>query len=290
MSIFGGIAGGLLGGAGALFGSQSTNRAGRQARDYYNARTNEGRSLFLNTLYGGNQLNNAGMFNDPNQTQLQNRGGLLGYNDKTLKRSLGMYDKATGLFNQDAARISGLASGAEGIARGYGAGANAMIDQETARSLRAANAVSQARLNAGGLGNSTFVANQLGNNQLNATRQANLQKLGVMQDTTDRVLGARENRIGTERGLAAARTGLGTGRAALFNDQRNRNAQFQAAALQSSVVNPWLGQNTTSYYPGSSGAGSLFASLGTGLAGLAGAGLFDSNDPWAQYRRTAAGG
>ena len=34
-------------------------------------------------------------------------------------------------------------------------------------------------------------------------------------------------------------------------------------------MNPWLGQSTSQYYLGSSPGGSLFATLGTGLAGLA---------------------
>jgi hypothetical protein len=53
-----------------------------------------------------------------------------------------------------------MAAGAEGIARGYGTGANALIDAQTARGLTAANALTQARLNASGLGGSTFSANQ----------------------------------------------------------------------------------------------------------------------------------
>jgi hypothetical protein len=289
-----GVGGAVAGTAGSMFGAASSNRAGRQARDWYHSRTNEGRSLFLNSLYGGNQLNNSGLFNDPNQTQLQNRGGLLGYNDKTLKGTLRQYDRANRGFNQDASRISGLAAGAEGMARGYGAGAEALIDQESARGLKAANAQAQARLNASGLGNSTFVGNQLANNQLNSTRMANQQKLAARQQTLDRSLGARDNRVNTERALAAARMGIGTGRASLFSEGRNRNAQFQAGALSSSVVNPWLGQGTSQFYPGVSGTGSGLATLGTSLAGLGGSGLFGgggaSGQPWDPYYGSIAGG
>ena len=100
---------------------------------------------------------------------------------------------------------------------GYGTGANAIIDAQTARGLTAANALTQARLNASGLGGSTFSANQQANNTLNANLGAAQQKNEVRRQTTDRVLGARQDRVGTERALSSARTGLATGRAALFD-------------------------------------------------------------------------
>ena len=277
MSIFGGIGLGL-GAIGSVLGSQSTNRAGRQARDWYNDRTHEGYANYANSLFGLNIYNNQGGVN-PGQTDPLDSGSLnlFGQNQNTLRRTMNLYGQAQRGFENDAGRISGMAAGAEGIARGYGTGANAIIDAQTARGLMAANALTQARLNASGLGGSTFSANQQANNTLNANLGAAQQKNEVRRQTTDRVLGARQDRVGTERALSSARTGLATGRAALFDTSRRANTEFQNRALQSPIMNPWLGQSTSQYYPGSSPGGSLFATLGTGLAGLAGSGLFSGS-------------
>lgn len=319
------IAAGLglgLGTIGSILGAGSTNRAGRQARDWYNQRTLEGRAQLLNSLFGNRYNVNYGQntlgFGSPGDNAAAAsipglpRGGLNQFNQRTLRRGLRMYDRAGRGFEQDAGRLGQmsalqtlfadragsnldrLAAGGEDIARGYGRGANALIDQETQRALQGANAISQARLNATGLGNSTLVSNALSGNAVQAGLGASRQKLDVQRDMTDRLLGARSNRIAagqqsanrsvgarrdaldTERSLAAARTGLGTGRAGLFMDQRNRNSGVIQSALMSSQNNPWLGQSTSQFYPGASSVGSALASAGTGLAGLAGSGLFDS--------------
>lgn len=269
LSDYGGLIGLGLGAAGSVIGGQAPNRAGRQARDWTNARNNEYRANYANSLFGRQWLNNNGQVN-PGQTDPLASGSLnlFGQNQNTLRRTMNLYGQAQQGFEGDAGRIGQMAGGAEGIARGYGAGSNALIDQQTARAIKAANATSQARLNAGGLGGSTFAANQQANNTLLGNLGAAEQKNEIRRQTTDRVLGARQNRVGTERALSSARTGLATGRAGLFDASRRANTNFQNQALTSQIMNPWLGQSSSQYYPGSSPGGSLFATLGTGIAGL----------------------
>lgn len=306
VAIGGGMA--LSAGAGAL-GSQSSNRAARQSRDWTNSRTSEGMDRLYGLLFGQQGLNArnglrpAGPI-DTSGAAVAPSGGIAGYNDRTLARGQRMYNRGYNLFNRDASNIFGLASGAEdmamqsgrgldrlgaeaeGFARQYGRGANAQIDAETANALQSANALSQARLNASGLGNSTLVGNALSGNALNAGLQAGRQKVDIQREMTDRLLGARQNRIqtgqlaagrmlgarqntiGTQQSLAAARAGLNTGAASLFMDQRNRNASTLLSGMMSGVANPWLGQPTSQYYPGMSSAGSALAIVGTSLGAL----------------------
>lgn len=317
-----GLFGGGLGALGGFLGAQGSNRAIRRAGDERDARGAESMARVYNTLYGGRFTVPPGTASvrqatDPSQLppDIAPRGaggrGLVGFNQQTTRQGLGQYNRAVQGFENDAARLGGMTSGnylfadraganidrlgadAENIARGYGRGANALIDQETQRALQGANAISQARMNATGLGNSTLVSNALSGNAVQAGLGASRQKLDVQRDMTDRLLGARQTRLfnqqqnatrslgarrdalDTERSLSAARTGLGTGRAGLLMDQRNRNANFEWNALSGATANPLVG--TLNIPAGYSSAGSALGSLGTVLGGLAGSGLFSGN-------------
>jgi hypothetical protein len=293
----GGI-GGLLGGVGGILGSLSGNRAGRQARDYAAARATEGMDRTLGLLFGSpligarNYAGNRPMdmtgvrladatggsllsrFNR-NVANAQNRGNRL----LQSVRQAGARNLAD--FNAGTADMLDVARGSEQIADSYASGAEALIDEDAARALAAANALSMAALNARGLGGSTEVANQISNNALTTAREATRAKIGVRSERADRLLRARDQRLS----LLDSRTGR---RAALADQNIGREATIRSAVddrdiqlrdaitrtllavMSGQVANPFIGQNTSSYYPGYSPLGSGLASLGRSVSGIGG--------------------
>lgn len=151
--------------------------------------------------------------------------------------------------------LEGLARGQEDMALGFGQGANASIDEETAHQLKAANAQTRARLNAMGLGTSTLATDAENTNAERFGRGARAQKVAVQQATTDRRMQARGSRIGVGASNLERNTRLA---------QDPLNLEYNA--LNSSIMNPMLGANTSQYFSGQSGA----ASAASGAAGTLG--------------------
>jgi hypothetical protein len=218
--------------------------------------------------------------------------------------------KLSDFYRTTRSRVGSLAAGAEGIAAGYGRGAEELIDEQSARDLKGANDVSLARLAATGFGNSTASADQLSQNAANIGRDARQQKLGVRQATTDRVLGARSQRVGTEAGLASQEGNayggmLGDTMTRQYARAGDRTTQqygnldrhmsylgqpinTQLGLQQGAIMNPWSQGAAAGYFPQSSGWGEGFQSLGNAAMGLGSYYLGQNNNGGGLGKRQSA--
>lgn len=278
MSGFGALAG--LGGAasaiGGMLGAQSGNRAARKARDFYNQQTGYGVNRNWNALYGAAGGGRAGL--DAFST---GAGGLPTPSGNSLlgqqSRIADLYrygaNQIRGNFERGSAGVNNLYKGSEGLAQQYGRGGEALIDQESARQLKATNQQNAARLASMGFGNSTAAANQASQAAIDTTRAANEQKLALRNQALQAQLGVRGQQAGAMQQTVGRQADLYGN---LLTNQQGYNQQpiqTQLSMLNSNVMNPWLGQNTTQYYPGYSGAGTGLANAGNALGTYAGYGM-----------------
>lgn len=295
-----GLLGGGLSALGGILGAGSQRTASNQARDMMLQNAIQGQRNLGSLLYGKGYW--SGFAADPTAKQyglyqsespvttiVQHRpdqpdpNSILGrqtaLGDLYQQRSGGIqqgFDSGmTGLQNQY--------RGAEGLASQFGQGGEALIDQETARALKAANQMSAANLAARGFGTSTAAASQASQNQLNAARQAATQKLGLRQQALDRVLGVR--------GQAAAAQNQNIGRRAdlqgnLLNNlmlYRQQPIQTELNAQMSNVMNPLLGQNFQNQFSGVSPMGTGLANVGNALGVLGGYGMMANSGQGGGY-------
>jgi hypothetical protein len=218
-----------------------------------------------------------------NQDAKRQGGNLIRGFDRGSAEISGFFDKAR---REATGRFDNLATGAEGIAANYGRGGSDLIDQEAQRALTGANQTSTAALQASGFGNSTLVGNQLAGNERDISLGATRQKLDLQRESTDRLLAARSAR---QSGLASLDSSFLGQQGAVMAGQQAQRAGLQQANQerimqtglygpqamlglgQSSVFNPFLGQNTSQYYPGYSPLGSALVSKGNSLTAAGGA-------------------
>ncbi|MCA9280337.1 MAG: hypothetical protein H6815_00415 [Phycisphaeraceae bacterium] len=343
-------AGSLASSVGGALGAQSANRNARKARDWYDLHTQIGSGMLGNAFLGPSYNNNLLYSGDPNERtqgmdqitgalggplwqQLQalsqrgtqgrsnilrdfdnNSSSILKFGGDSTGRVQDYYGGARtgamGRFDQGTSQARGIALGSEDIARGYGAGAEALIDEDAQRATTRANRASDARLISMGLGSSSTRASTAANNEANISREATRQKLDARRETTDRVLAARGQRTALEQGAAgtglngdlaftgmqggalenslasqlaqlsqrsAMRTGVQQDNLAGNQSQQQGNILQALNLLSSSNMNPWLGQPTTQFYPGVSPAGSALTSAGNAAAMLGAYGLFNTD-------------
>ena len=331
---------------GGFMGAQSQNRAAREARDQYNARTGEGMNRlgmmffgpgnFIDYLSGtaidsgtgrlypaslegalaGNQkpadMNDQewqrlqGLYGDWNRMNsfVNSAGGpvldqLRGFGGQAQ----GMFDQAMRGYDTDTARLSGLAGtmlgqrdrAAEGvmasaregvgIAGRYGAGREDQIRRDTAKYQSNLNDQTSALMAAKGFGG-TLEANQRAGNARSAQETMNDAITSLRESQTDRMLGAQsaltgtqanmmsgrdaitQAMLGNEYGRAGQRTAYQMGNIDSQMGYRMMPAQSILGVMQGSVMNPWLNQNTSQYYPGASPIGTALQSGGNAAAGL----------------------
>lgn len=245
---------------------------------------------YLQGIYGGGQ------------------GQLLGAYQRSGDQQMAQFESGAGQMGQ--------------TVNDYGKGQEEIINRDAAKQNRSMDRTSLARLYSSGLGNSTAVANQLSGNarRVGEQRQNSLadlnervtnKRLGVQGD----ILSQRTNLLGNIYGQQnqalggelTARRGLETTMAGQDLGMRDQNTNRLLQALssrlnlvnsgsQASTLNPWLGQNTTSYYPGVSGAGAAAQTGGNALGALGGnmmaqgnfsdmlRQLVQSGQNWNQYR------
>lgn len=217
---------------------------------------------------------------------------------QALGDRMGAYRQGTdalmSAFDRGAEATAGLGRGLSALAGQWGAGREGIIRRDAGRLRDDLDARTRAQMTASGFGG-TLEANQLAANarQAGELEQDALQRLSESQ--VDRRLGALGTQTALSQALLGQRTGLGAG---LFGqaqqaadtmtsqELQNRYARlgqragydfgsigprlgYEAAPLQAAlgvqqggVMNPWLGQSTSQFYPGASGAGNVLGSLG----------------------------
>ena len=294
MGGYGLMAGGaVLGGLGAMLGAAGSNRAGRQARDWYAGRTGEGAQRLLELVYGpgaasawrdvglgtpGASEKLAGMCGGSILQQLASAGQASKTHGQGIVRD---FDKQSaslrGGADQFGGRLQSLYSGAEGLASGWGEGRSRLISEDYDRAARNATGRASARLSASGFGNSTAVANQAAAIEGESERNKQRSLQDVSEARVDRQLGARLQGAGAmgdwwgaQRGYdyqrAADRTGLQERNLGRNDEIALRPINTQLSLLTGGALNPWLGQRPSQYYPGQSGLGGALGEIGGGLA------------------------
>lgn len=232
-------------------------------------------------------------------------GGFQNESERLRGLGAGNLDALRGIYGGGTDAILGTydkgAAGIMGMADAYGRGREKTITRDAARAGKSADAKTRAALAASGLGNSTLLGNQIGANARNTeeAKQTALQNLGDAQtglktglasgflnkrnDTFTNLFGnwagSAERTLGQNTANDYARSNA---RTVLDTESLNRALQLKQmtpntllSAMGSGVTNPWLGQSTSQYYPGYSGAGSALANLGSGAMALGGYGMMN---------------
>lgn len=205
-----------------------------------------------------------------------------------------------GAYDQGAAGLTKMLE-RSGVDRGR------IIRQDAAKQLRQTNDASLAALQAGGLGNSTLRANSIAGNARSVGEQQDRALTDLNDMVTNQKVGLGRSLLSERSGLqkgyfdqsAAALTDRANSRDATYQDFLKQALNYQFAnmgtragltqgqedrvsgakqnyinflnSIQSGgVMNPWLGQNTSQYYPGASGAASALNSFGSGMNDIAG--------------------
>lgn len=158
-------------------------------------------------------------------------------------------------FNADTGRLTQQANAMGLGLASYGEGEKARVRREAKDTNKAMDRQAVARLSASGLGNSTLTSNALNENArlVNNTLSDQIGRINDQKFQTG--LGIQQANLGLASDRASKRTGLqGT-----LNDQRYQYDLAPVAAKQalltSNVFQPFLGQNTTQYFPGVSPSG-----------------------------------
>lgn len=289
-SFWGGAGGGLLAGGiggglsalGGVLGAGAQRTATNQARDMYLQNAIEGKRQLGSLLYGDGYW--SGFAADPNARQyglyhpespvtsiVQHRpdqpsaNSILGrqtaLGDLYENRSRGIQSD----FDAGAANLRGLYANSEGLASQFGQGGEALIDQDSARSLKAANRVAGADLASRGFGNSTMLATVKSQNQMNSAREGAKAKLGLRQQALDRILGVRGQRAASDNTNLGRRADLQNSSLNNLMLYRQQPIQTELNAQMSNVMNPLLGQNTSQYFSGVSPGGTALTTAGNAL-------------------------
>lgn len=308
-------AGGLASALGGALGGAAQNRAGRQARDWYDDKTNAyGTRLFdlyfgpdrramweagggggadFNASIGGGILDQQkaladrygagyGSLTDALKSQL---AGVNDLGTARAKNVSNMYGRAVNL-TQDAY------GGLDRIAGQHGAQRASQIREDANRATRASNQQTMARMTASGLGNSSLLSSVMGANAAEIERgaQRSLQdaadattqmRLGVGAQGASSLAGLLSQRAGTAASMLDTDTARRMSSAGVLSDLRERSMGKRYALdqmpidqmlsiQQGQIFNPWLGQNTSQYYPGQSGMASALVTGGNAAAGLGG--------------------
>lgn len=205
---------------------------------------------------------------DPNRTKRNT--GILAEMDAQNADAEARGNQTLAGFRSDTQRIL---NGARNIQRGaanFGKQEGERIRRDSGEALQSANREALARLAASGLADSTLVGNQYLENSrvLNNNMQDQLGALG------DRQIGLQTGLAQNALNMDSQRSGLGTQLRMGLDEQlfarRQQPLNTRLSVLQGGVMNPWLGQNTSQYFPGTSGSAAASATFGNALGAVGG--------------------
>ncbi len=250
-----------LGGGG---GMPSPTPAGRQ--------TLINRRDEIKNRLAGVEDSKTGQFN-PAEWDAAAGDGILGQ----MRSLFGQFDtenKANeGTFTGETNNLLGMGDANLQAARGYGAGRSAEAERDANRMLGQLNATTRARAMASGVGGGTGVLNQMAGNTQNVFEALQRQKNLIGDQNLALTSGIRQG----NQNLAANRFGslaaLRQGNTLQSQSLRQQPLQTEMSLLTSAAMNPYLGQNTTQYFPGVSGQAAAYGSFGNSLSALGGLGL-----------------
>lgn len=290
-------AGAGLSALGGLVGGASANRQARKARDWYDMRTWQGRDRMGGLAYGSafQDLLKAGDLSGQPGSESEMLAALERFNTATggpvIQQFRDLVPLAQGRMGEMRSRMGDrtkrvmrgvgnaqrLALGAEDLATSTRSGRDAIIDRDFTRAGKEADQMLAAKLGAAGMGRSTAGLMARAGSSRRYAESAGDAKQRNAEGMLDRLLSARGQRIGLESEAARMEGGLLGEEINFDNMTLDRELALRQIApnamlglQQSSVLNPWLEQNTSQYYPQTSGAGAALGSIGQFASGVGG--------------------
>lgn len=197
--------------------------------------------------------------------------------DQTGNANLGRYDATTGDLN---AQAQGIELGAQR----FGQQRVERVKRDSERSLKATNRQATSALLGRGIGAGSAMTDALAGNAEQNQRATN----DALGDIEDKQIGLRTGLQTGRLGLMSSRAG---GRDAMMLGGQDTSRSLRVGALNAeqnalggNVMNPWLGQSSSQYFPAASPSGAAMSSFGNsmGRAGSALAGY--SFDQYMQQR------
>lgn len=225
--------------------------------------------------FAGDEPDNGGYIGEAEGHAATAQQGLAaamgGYNADTEQlRAQGLSD--LGMIRSDNQKMLDTASR-------WGSGREEIIRRDYERGLKEADATSMADMIGSGMGASTLMTN---------AKSANRRNMGYMQQDALQTLSDQQlsTRLGVQQSGATAsaqqramnlqqmagRVGNRT-QMELNNVDRNYNygsvgTQMRQQLATSNIMNPWLNQNTTQYFPGMSPGGSALMNMGNTVSAV----------------------
>jgi len=217
-----------------------------------------------------NDTGSPGQFDQAALSGMTQGGGYLGQLGTLAGEASKRGDQMMGQFNADTGRLTQMGNAMGLGLASYGEGEKARVKREAKDTNLAMDRAAIAKLNAGGFGKSTIAANAVAENA-RTTRNTLSDQLGAIRDKQFQAgLGIQQANLG----LATDRATRGTGLQGQLNDQKYQYALAPLAAKQSlltsNVFQPFLGQNTTQYFPGVSPSGASANAWGGFMSGAGG--------------------
>lgn len=195
-------------------------------------------------------------------------GGVLGEYDKLRAESKQDQGGILSDFDAGTAQLAGATGEMRRMVSDYGKREEERIRRDTAEAFDNANRAANNTALARGMGASSFLTDAYGANARDAARTLNDGLGGVADSRTRLNLGV----LGQGQQMLASRL---AGRSGLMSSAADRDTQLglgaanvYQSAVTGSVMNPWLNQNVTQYFPSSSPSASAMGTLGSAFAGV----------------------
>lgn len=217
--------------------------------------------------------------------------GNLGYFDQDSARLAGLDQQALAGYDRGAGKVLSQAVRGEDMAKQWGQGREQIIRQDASRDLAAADDTSRATLAAAGLSGSTAMGQALAGNRERVGRNRDRALQDLSEGQIDRQLGAAGRTLNASLSLDTGKNsaqqlavnrayGRSGDRMQLENQNLTRDIGLRQGELDQALqvlmspqFNPWLGADTSRYYPGSSAAASALQAAGSGASALGSYGL-----------------
>lgn len=235
-------------------------------------------------LNNPNDTGSPGVFDQNALSGMTQGGGYLGQLGTMAQNASARGQKLMGDFNADTGRLEQMGNAMGLGLASYGEGEKARVKREAKDTNLAMDRAAIAKLNAGGFGKSSIAANAVAENARQVGNNLSDQ-LGAIKDRQFQTgLGIQQANLGLATDRATRRTGL----QGQLNDQEYQYQLAPVAAKQalltSNVFQPFLGQNTTQYFPGVSPSAASANAWGGFMSGTGGTlfgksiGLYGNNN------------
>lgn len=217
-----------------------------------------------------NDTGSPGVFDQNALSGMTQGGGYLGQLGTMAQGASARGKALMGDFNADTGRLEQMGNAMGLGLASYGEGEKARVKREAKDTNLAMDRAAIAKLNAGGFGKSSIAANAVAENARQVGNNLSDQ-LGAIKDRQFQTgLGIQQANLGLATDRATRRTGL----QGQLNDQEYQYQLAPVAAKQalltSNVFQPFLGQNTTQYFPGVSPSAASANAWGGFMSGTGG--------------------